>query len=275
MRCKDKAADYIRKELGFNLINLPKASLTPGLVLFRNPDSSSVSVYGPMTDIVLEPSPAFPTIQKDLPVGSISGLKTNRFDFNVGLKFLKLFLSALGAKALGVEAAYTNASSIEFEYQNVSQDLIFPSSIGKFLRRSTPDTDWFFERFDEPNEAYIITDVIRSNSFATRAYTDKGAGIDINVDALKAVVGADSGLKIEQKEDLKISYEGEQSLAFGFKACPFGTEILEGKASFSMNFSTAGAVDLRGTDSENSLEDTDELEPETVLLAPDGLLKLN
>ena len=273
--CHDQSSSYLQEQLGFNLISFPRASISPLIVLFRNPGSESVSAQGPISDFVLEAKEPLPVIKENSPASTISGLKTDKFQFGIGIHFLKLLLSAIGAKAMGVEAIYKNASFVEFEYENVQQDFVFPSSVGKFLRHATPDTEWLFENFDQPNEAYILTDVIKSNSFSTRAYRENGAGVDVDFDAVKALLDANSDLSIEKKEDIKLTYKGSQALGFGFKACPFWAEIVNGKAKFSMNPSTASVLpDIRGAVTDSSLAvDDEEVEPDHVLIAPDRLLK--
>jgi hypothetical protein len=124
--------------------------------------------------------------------------------------------------------------------------------------------------FNEQGEAYIVIDVLKSNSFGIRAYRENASGLDLNVNALQDVVGANSKVSIERKSDLKISFKGEKALGFGFKACPIWVENVGGKLRFRLNPDTNQTIDLRGS-ADATTEAEEELAP--VLIAPNELME--
>lgn len=268
--CKDQAIDYLNR-LGYNALRLPKEGITPLLVLSRNPSTSVSSLFGHITDMVEEPDQPLPKLWNNLEAGTISGLKTNRLDLNFGISILNTLLSAINAKSAGIEAVFNAASTIEFEYENVLYDNVMPASVSNYLRRVTPFIDdSLLSQFNEQGEAYIIIDVLKSNSFGIRAYRENASGIDLNVSALQDVVGATSKVSIEKKSDLKISFKGEKPLGFGFKACPIWVENIDGKLRFRLNPDTNQAIDFRGS-ADTTPEAEEELIP--VLIAPNELME--
>ncbi|MFN6497328.1 MAG: hypothetical protein RMX65_010015 [Nostoc sp. DedQUE01] len=273
--CTDKAIDHLN-QLGYNAIKLPREGITPLTVLSRDPKTSISTIYGNLRDIVAEPVPSLPQVFENLQAGTISGLKTNKLELKFGISILNDLLSALGGKSAGIESVFRKASTIEFEYENVQYDTVMPASVTKFLRGSKPSIDDdFVAQFNEQGEAYIIIDVLKSNSFGIRVYQDSDRGIDINIDALKNVIGLNSKISVEKKVDTKISFHGSQALGFGFKACPIWIENVGGVSRFKLNPNTNQSVALRGStesSTEPTLDDEDGLTP--VLIAPNQLIEL-
>ncbi|BAT54416.1 hypothetical protein NOS3756_33850 [Nostoc sp. NIES-3756] len=273
--CKDQAIDHLN-QLGYNAIKLPREGITPLTILSRDPKTSISSIYGNVTDIIADPVPTLPKVFENLQAGTISGIRTNKLELKFGISILNDLLSALGGKSAGIESVFGKASTIEFEYENVQYDTVMPASVTKFLRGANPSIEQdFIPQFNEQGEAYIIIDVLKSNSFGIRLYQDSERGIDINIDALKNVIGLSSKISVEKKVDTKISFNGSQALGFGFKACPIWVETVGGVSRFKLNPNTNQNVALRGpteSTAEPTLDDEYELTP--VLIAPNQLIEL-
>lgn len=264
----DPTIDHLN-QLGYNALKLPRQNIAPLMVLSRDPETSVCSLFGHISDMVEDPSVPLPKVWENLDVGTISGMRTNRLEFKFGLSILNTLLSAIGAKSAGFDAAFGNASMLEFEYENVLLDNVMPASVSAYLRRARPFIDEL-PRFDAQGEAYIVIDVLKSNSFGIRAYRDDGVGIDLNLDAVKEIVGISSKLVIEKKADLKISFQGENPLGFGFKACPIWVDTVDGKSRFRLDPSTNQAIDFRGS-TEATADAEEELTP--TLIAPNELME--
>jgi hypothetical protein len=244
--CKDSAIDYLN-QLGYNSLKLPKEGFTPLLVLSRNTSTSISSLYGHISDMVEDPNQPLPKLWENLEAGTISGLRTNRLDFKFGLSILNTLLSAIGAKSAGLDAAFGNAATLEFEYENVLYDNVMPASVSNYLRKATPSIDeTLLPLFNDAGEAYIVIDVLKSNSFGIRAYREDASGIDLNLDAVKAIVGVSSKIAIEKKSDFKVSFKGEKALGFGFKACPIWIDTTGEKLRFRLDPNTNQSIDFRG-----------------------------
>ncbi|MBW4527736.1 MAG: hypothetical protein KME18_21545 [Phormidium tanganyikae FI6-MK23] len=271
--CTDPAIDHLN-QLGYNALKLPRQSIAPLMVLSRDPATSICSLFGHISDIVEDSSVPLPKVWENLDVGTISGMRTNRLEFKFGLSILNTLLSAIGAKSAGLDAAFGNASTLEFEYENVLLDNVMPASVSAYLRRATPFIDEpLVPLFDAQGEAYIVIDVLKSNSFGIRAYRDAGGGIDLNLDAVKEIVGISSKFVIEKKSELKISFQGEKPLGFGFKACPIWIENVDEKSRFRLDPSTNQAIDFRGSTEATADATEAETELTPVLIAPNELME--
>ncbi|MGG6297889.1 hypothetical protein ACQ4M4_26140 [Leptolyngbya sp. AN02str] len=273
--CNDKSVDYLNS-LGYNLIALPREGITPLHILVTDSDTEVASLYGYITDLLEEPLPLMPQVFENLQAATISGLQTNKLEFNFGISFLKVLISALGGKTAGIEAAFGDASSIEFEYENVLYDTVMPASASRFLRTATPyvDSD-VLTHFAETKKAYVIIDVLKSNSFGVRAYEKNGKGISVNLSLLKDIIGIDSKLVLEENEDLKMSYRGENPLGFGFKACPIWIDVEGESLKFRLNPNTNQEVMFRGSEPDSEAADSADADLTPVLLAPKQLMTLD
>ena len=275
--CKDDSVSYLNS-LGYNVIRLPREGIGPLTVVVSAPNSPLTgTVFGQITDLGADPHPPLPTINQNLQAATINGLKTSRLELGLGITFLTSLLSVLGAGSASIEAAFKDAEQIEFEYNNVVYDTATPASIAKFLRSAKPDLDQsMLSAFDADGKAYIIVDVLKSNSFYVRSFKEAGGGVDINIGDIKEAVGANSKIVIEKKEDLKIAFSGDQALAFAIKVCPFWIETVGGKTQFVLRPQTAMRdIDVRGAASasiDESANDEDVLVP--VLFAPNQLIRL-
>ncbi|MEA5503941.1 hypothetical protein VB735_12625 [Halotia wernerae UHCC 0503] len=111
MQCKDNSINYLNK-LGYNVVRLPREGIMPLLVVGKHKEEAKI--FGPIQDLVQQPSPVLPSIDKDLQVANISGLKSSQLEFSIGINFLQLMLSALNVGNVGIDVAYKTAKTIEF-----------------------------------------------------------------------------------------------------------------------------------------------------------------
>jgi|GEM_PF-2722115 len=231
--CKDKSVSHLN-ELGWNVVRLPKENINPLLILSKS--NGYLETLGEISDFVIEDQPKPPEIVRDQLVAEISGLETDKFELGIGLKFLEKFLSLLGVAGLGLEASFKNAESIQFVYQNVLTDFVYPVKIGKYLLSVSPDVSSpFMEHIIEEGEAYIITDTLKSNTFGIVAYDEKGVKIDLDISALKQLLSATPHIEVSKDEKKVVSFRGDKFLRFAFKAIGVWVEIRDGKARFKLN----------------------------------------
>ncbi len=227
--CKDISVKALN-ELGYNVVREPRVGIDPFSFLTR--DHKNMTLLGSIEDVILNPKP-LPNVKKDQPAASISGTKTNKIDFNAGLNFLSKVLKFLGAGSLGIDAAYKNAHKIEFEYLDVHFDSVTANELAKYIRNAEPDLNHpFFDNFDQENESFVIIETLKSSSFATIAFDEHGTKIGIDVDAIKAIVGANVKVETGAEGTTKVSFKGETPLVFGYKACPVWAVVDAGKAEF-------------------------------------------
>ncbi len=231
--CKDKSVSYLN-EWGFNVVRLPRENIDPLLILCKS--NGSLEILGEISDFVIEDQPKPPEIVRDKAVSEIAGIRTDKFELGVGLKFLEKFLSLIGAAGIGLEASFKKADSIQFVYQNVLTDYVLPTKIGKYLSSVTPNVNSsLMDSIDEEGEAYVITDTLKSNTFGVVAYDKNGVELALDISALKELLSATPKVEISIDDKNVLSFKGDKFLRFAFKAIAVWIEVGDGKAKFKLN----------------------------------------
>lgn len=220
--------------LGYNMVRLPRENINPLLVITKS--NSNLVVLGKISDFVTEKMSEPPEISQDQSVAEISSLKTGKLKLGVGLSFLKEFLSSIGAAEVGLKASFKNAYFIQFVYQNVLTDSVYPTAIGKYLSSVSPDiTGILIDNIDNEGESYIITDTLKSNFLSIVAYDSKGMKLDLDISALQQLLNATPKFEFIKDKRNAISFKGEEFLRFAFKAIAVWVEIKNGKARFRLS----------------------------------------
>jgi len=177
----------------------------------------------------------------------------------------------MGVTGVGWQLAYQQANTIEFVFEDVLVDSVYPTALAKYLSTVKPNiASPIIDDLNEEGGAFVITETIKSNRFGVVAYDQKGAVIDVDVAGIQNVLGATSKVSVSKDAIGIVSYIGQKFLRFGFKACPIWVEIESGNAKFKLS-PPKGHLTLRMM-VPTSL--TDPNEPTTVLLARDTLLRL-
>jgi hypothetical protein len=215
-----KISTEFLNDLGYDAIAHPQEGIDPLLTLIHD-NAESVRLWGPIGDLTQEVTVPLPRIQQDLQATGVSGGTTRQLDVGVGVKILNELLSAMGITGPRAEVGYKKAHTIEFAYENVLIDRVFPASIQKYLNDAKPSIDDNMKKlFDEKGEAFIITDTVKSNSLGTIARDKGGHVIEIDIAAIKKIVGINAKLNKTSDGTVKTSFEGSKYLRFGFKALP-------------------------------------------------------
>lgn len=266
--CKDSSVSYLN-ELRFNLIRLPRENIDPLLVLYKS--NGGLEVLGEISDFVIENQPKPPEIVRNETVADITGLRTDKFELGVGLKFLEKFLSLIGASGIGLEASFKNADSIQFVYQNVLKDSILPTKIGNYLSSVTPNVNSpFMEKINEEGEAYVITDTLKSNTFGVVAYDKNGFELALDISEIKQLLRANPNVEVSIEEKNILSFKGDKFLRFAFKAIQVWVEIEQGKARFRLDIPDGPIAPLRALPA--TLIDPNE--PSYVIFGKNTLIRL-
>lgn len=265
--CKDNSVSHLNK-LGYNVVRLPRENIDPLLILSRS--NGYLETLGEISDFVIGDHPK-PEISQGQTAAEISGLRTNKFELGVGLKFLERFLSLIGAAGIGLEICFENAKSIQFVYQNVLIDSVYPAKIGRYLSNVSPDvSSLFMEDINDEGEAYVITETLKSNSFGIVAYNERGMELDIDISALKKLLSATPKIELSESEKNVISFKGDKLLRFAFKAIATWIEVEDGKARFKLNKPAGPIAPMRALPS--SLINPDE--PTLAIFGENTLIRL-
>lgn len=182
-------------------------------------DGKSIERLGPLEQMWSSSTPP-PPIKPPQPATGIIGRKTAAMDLSVGLKFLSDVLGAMGAAVPQLNFAYKSAKKVEFKFANVQVVSVDPLALGNHLAAgSAASTNPFYTRYFESDDtdAYIITEVLKSDSITVTTQSDGSAGVSLDLPSIQAAVGAKVGVTKTGTEATELTYTGTEYLTFGHK----------------------------------------------------------
>jgi hypothetical protein len=182
---------------------------------------------------------------------NVQGQKSDKLDLSVGLKVLANALSAFGASVPSLDFAFQRARKVVFTFTDVTSSSVAPLEAGNFLAGGDLNTQnpvvrhYFLDDADGGDaQAYLIFDVLKSNSITVSAVSDSGASVKLDVPQIQAAVGVNVGVTTADHSDSTLTFKGQAAVTFGFKALEInfvnGSWALEGaQASGALAFAAA------------------------------------
>jgi hypothetical protein len=211
---KDPSVTFLNK-FGYNVVKLPRVGIEPLDVIGMD---ETTQWLGPLSAVwkssVPTPEPSPP--RRAAPV---NGQKTDQLDLSFGLKILGNSLAAFGASVPSLDVAYQRARKIQFSYSNVTSTVVSPLEAGNYLTGGTLNSENPVVKhyFMEPDsQAFLILDVLKSNSITVVATDEHGTEVGIDVPAIQGVVGAGVKVKPSGASNSTITYSGGKPVTFGF-----------------------------------------------------------
>ena len=223
--CKDPALTYLNN-LGYNVVRLPRAGIGPQDVLGR--EDRRIEKLGHLGQIWNSALP-IPQPRTETPASAINGKHTDELKLSIGLRILEGILSGMGAAMPQLHFAYQRARSVQFTFANVAVISVDPFDLGKYLAAGDLDTKnpfvaHYFD--DEGCEAFVITEVLRSDTFTLTGKDEGGSEVSMDVPAIQQAVGANVSVSRTSSGNTELTYRGREPLTFGFKA--FGIDYVDG-----------------------------------------------
>jgi hypothetical protein len=251
--CRDPLRTYLNN-LGYNVILLPRTGIEPMDVIGK--DGGNLERLGPLYQVWSSSAPA-PEIKPPQAAVGINGQKTAELSLDVGLKFLSNVLGAMGAAVPQLNFAYNKATRVQFSFNDVQIVGVDPFALGNHLAAGVLSSDnpfvvRYFE--DDGSDAFIITEVLKSNNITAKAQTDEDGGVGVDLPAIQAAVGASIKVKQTGSQTTELTYTGEHMLTFGHKI--FRIDFVNGKWAISGQRPSGGlAFSTPGFDADKYLED--------------------
>lgn len=214
--CKDPSITYLN-QYGYNVVKLPRTGIDPLLVLGRD---RSLEPLGFLATVwktrSSPPSPGRPERAVN-----IDGQKTDKLDLSIGLKILANALAAFGATTPSLDASYKNVRKVQFTLTNVWSVGITSFLVGEYLAKgdlnlSNPVVARFFE--DDNSTAYIITEVLKSDTVSVTATDSHDANVNVEIPAISGVAGVTPKIEVSSDRAGTLTYKGTEMVTFGFKA---------------------------------------------------------
>jgi hypothetical protein len=215
MLCKDPFLTYL-KQSGYSVIRLPRAGFSPLQILTL--EKREFSVLGELAS-VLNGAGVAPPIRLNTAAASISGQATADMRIGFGLSLLGTILGAMGAGTVSLETEYSKARSVTFKFSDVLVDAVDLTLLDQYLAVADINPSArHVSRLLETDDVYVVTATLKSRKIAVEGKGQNGAGVTLSVPAIQQVVGATVKVGLESGQASVITYEGEQSLTFGFQA---------------------------------------------------------
>jgi hypothetical protein len=200
-------------DLGYNPVSFPFRDFEPLDILHR--DKKKLMRLGSVSHIIADTAGEEPETKKDQETPNISGNLSADFDFKLGITAMNDLLSAIGASGAGIDVAFKRVKQFTFQYNNILRDSVDPFEIADYLGSSAPDMNYtLLDHLDEKKEAYIVQEVLKSNSFSTTTTDEKGTSIDIDVANIQQILSVHPSISVNKTGEFTVSFEGEKYFNF-------------------------------------------------------------
>ena len=211
---KDPSVTFLNK-FGYNVVRLPRVGIEPMDIIGKD---DTTQWLGPLASVWHSTIPV-PTPSAPHPAAAVNGQKTDNLDLSIGLKVLANALAAFGATMPSLDVAFHRARSVQFSYSNVTSTVVAPLDAGNFLasgdlNTNNPVVQHYF--LGDEAEAYLIVDVLKSDSITVNATDSSGVEVGVDVPAISATVGAKVGVKSNNASNSSITFKGAVPVTFGF-----------------------------------------------------------
>ena len=216
MTCKDKSITYL-KSLGYNVVRVPKGDIQPLQIFIR--EQGILKPLGELSSVLNPGEIALPGIKLNQPMAAIKGRRTNELSVGVGLSILGNIIGAMGGTKLGLEAKFSRAKTIAFEFTDVLEDSVEIAQLDQFLTTAdvNPNSRHLAQLL-EADEIFVTTATIKSNKFGIDVTKKNNVDVGVTVPEIKEIVGGNLDVKTAAAGESKITFEGKVPLGFGFQA---------------------------------------------------------
>jgi hypothetical protein len=210
---KDPSVTYLNK-LGYNVVKLPRTGIEPMDVIGRD---QTMQWLGPIDSIWSSALPK-PQSKPPKPAAAVNGQKTDALDLSIGLSILGNTLAAFGVSVPSLDVAYKSAHAVQFSYSNVTITDVAPFDAGGYLAKGELQSDnpavknYFLSG---QATAYLITQVLKSNSLTVTATDSHGTAVSVDLSAFQGL-DAKVGIKPSSSGNSTISFTGPDAITFGF-----------------------------------------------------------
>jgi hypothetical protein len=239
----DQSIEFL-KDQGYCVLRLPRADARPLQTLLRE-DKKDLVRLGELATISIAGSNALPplSVDNEAPV-EISGKESSSTKVEVGVNILGNIIKALGGNTLGITAAYSKAKSLTFKYENVLEDHIDVDRLDQYLTTCSFRLDGHATVNALIDDAvFVITSTLKTNKFTINATGEGGNTIGLDVPVVNGIASGTLKVETSRATEGTVSYEGKQSVVFGFQAVQIFTDDRDGRPVFSaMDPLKAGAA---------------------------------
>jgi hypothetical protein len=202
--------------LGFTAVALPNSVFGPLSLVYEYHGRRGWS--NDFGALVQGATNAVPAVSPPIGYPDLSGKVIHSSDVKGALSILSGLIGALGGGTLGLKGGFESASTIEFEYSQVTMTEVSPVTLEQFLQSGAPPSmDGLLGRYLD-DHLFVATRVLRSREFTVSAKRSSGQSIGLDVPVIKNAVGAKIDVEVKDESNTKIAFKGNQDVSFAFDA---------------------------------------------------------
>ncbi len=213
---KDPSITFLNK-FGYNVIKLPRTGIEPMDLIGRD---QVTQWLGPIRSVWEgDPKDPEPMPGPPHPASAVNGQRTDALEISLGLSVLANALAAFGASMPSLNAAYKSAHSVQFAYTNVTSTSVSTLLAGNYLASGKLRTDNPVVKnylYSDKSMAFLIIEVLKSNSITVSATGSNGEDVGISLPAVQGLVGAKIDVKPSNTSNSTITFTGPEAVTFGF-----------------------------------------------------------
>ena len=220
--CHDNVTNYLA-QLGYSVVRVPRENIVPLNLVGRDHGQMKL---GTLDQLLMNPGKSLPVITTDQAAAHISGQKSSKLKIGIGINVLGNILGALAGTQVGINTAYQNAKTIQFEFTDVFLDTVEPLSIGQYLRDAQVDEgNPVLDRYVlGKGQLFVITEILKSASIIVKAEKSDGGNLSLDVPVIQQVAGGQLKTETSRASSGVVKYSGNEKLTFGFKSFRIGIE---------------------------------------------------
>jgi len=206
------------KDIGFLPLRLLRADVQPLQLL--NLDGNKFSLLGDLDEAMDSGAAKLPGIKRDIATaGQIQGTRSSSVKASLGLDILGKILGALTSTKLDVSAEFQNASTLTFEFGDVTVSTVTIILLDKYLNLATIDaTAKQIKQMMQAGKVGVTTAVARSKKYIVSAQNDRGADIKADVPVIKGIASGNLSVSTSGSKNQKVVFEGHDAVTFGVQA---------------------------------------------------------
>jgi hypothetical protein len=182
-----------------------------------NLDGKKFSLLGDLDEAMNSGAAKLPAIKKDIATaGQIQGTRSSTVKASLGLDILGNILGALTGTKLDVSAGFQNASTLTFEFGDVTVSTVSIILLDKYLNVATIDpTAKQIKQLMQAGNAAVTTAVARSKKYIVSAQNDKGNDIKADVPVIKGIASGNVSVSTTGRKNQKVVFEGPDRSRLG------------------------------------------------------------
>ena len=206
------------KGIGYLPLRMPRADVQPLQLL--NLDGKKFTLLGDLDDAMNSGTAKLPAINKDIATaGQIEGTRSATVKLSLGIDILGNILGALTGTKLDVSAGFQDASTLTFEFDDVTVSCVSIILLDKYLNLATIDaTARQIKQLMQAGKVGVTTAVARSKKYIVSAQDDRGTDIKADVPVIKGIASGNLGVNTTGKNSQKVVFEGPDAVTFGVQA---------------------------------------------------------